>query len=77
MLCVYIYIYTHIHIHLYIYIYIYTLLHLGRDEEVQALAVADAAHPVAALGVVPPGSVLYATKIYTPPPINVYSVYLK
>ena len=68
-MCIYIYIYIHVYIYIYIYIcmyiyiYIYTYLsyvsNTTNDDNNRESE--TNAHP-------------YATKIYTPPPINIYSV---
>ena len=59
------YVCIYIYISLYIYIYIHTYIHIHIHIHIKSI--------IAALSV----TVLYATEIYTPPPINVYSVQSK
>ena len=70
---IYIYIYKFMCIYIYIYYTIHIIIHtvIGRLRRVARCPAGDA-HP----GGEHPPRHLYATIIYTPPPINVYSVYL-
>ena len=67
---VYIYIYMCISVHIYIYIYIHTYIYIY-------ISVYTRIHRSPLKGGAPQRRtymMAYATKIYTPPPINVYSV---
>ena len=84
--CIYIYIYIHMCVYIYIYIHIYIYIYIERercndnnDNDNDHIDRGLSAHKDGARGVqmFTLALVLYATRMYTPPPINVYSVYLK
>ena len=72
-------VYVYIHIYKYRYIYIYIYIEREREREVGgwAAAASAACRQGQALRRPKGGGLRYATIIYSPPPINVYSVYFK